>query len=503
LRVSDFSSEYTISALIVTSKALYNIKAQNFRKYFLENYLISRVFELSPVSREVFNKSNDPAIAPAAILFYKYAFSTKTDINPIEHISVKPSRFFSLFNLFMVNRSDVKTVNQQFLKEHDWLWKTLLYGHYLDFAFLLRLSKYQKISQRLIDKNYLHGVGFQIGEDENPVGVLANLEVLEPKQILPFRVNKKLIPFTEITLHRVREEGLYFGKRLLIKKGLSNRLKSIAAFINYDCLFKDSITAIKIQNDEDIDDLQSISGSLQSDLFSYYALNRFSSIGVEREQGFNEERFTFPFVEDKLLSKIVRQIEESLIPENEDDLFRHELSLSQLNLLNECVNRSFCLTKIEKSLVEYANKYVIPNIIQKVDISAFPNLKYEDDSLDDYLNIFLEKFSDVFNAEKSFSIEVWHSEHIIGLIFKVDDFIGKENQITWVNKSTSDLMKVIISLGHEKITDRLFIQKDIRGFEKDFFYIFKPNEIRLWHGAMAYLDLNVFVDAILKTGKKL
>jgi len=312
-----------------------------------------------------------------------------------------------------------------------------------------------------------------------------------------------LIPFTEITLHRVREEGLYFGKRLLIKKGLSNRLKSIAAFINYDCLFKDSITAIKIQNDEDIDDLQSISGSLQSDLFSYYALNRFSSIGVEREQGFNEERFTFPFVEDKLLSKIVRQIEESLIPENEDDLFRHELSLSQLNLLNECVNRSFCLTKIEKSLVEYANKYVIPNIIQKVDISAFPNLKYEDDSLDDYLNIFLEKFSDVFNAEKSFSIEVWHSEHIIGLIFKVDDFIGKENQITWVNKSTSDLMKVIISLGHEKITDRLFIQKDIRGFEKDFFYIFKPNEIRLWHGAMAYLDLNVFVDAILKTGKKL
>lgn len=62
------------------------------------------------------------------------------------------------------------------------------------------------------------------------------------------------------------------------------------------------------------------------------------------------------------------------------------------------------------------------------------------------------------------------------------------------------LSSAMIRLSSEKITDRLFVQKDIRGFEKDGFYIFKPNEARLWHKAIAYLDVDEFVDAILKTG---
>jgi len=502
LRVSDFSKEITNSALIVTSKTLYNLKALNFRRYFLNDFFISNVFELSPVRREVFNKSNDPAIAPAVILFYKYAFEKSTDDSLIEHISVKPSRFFSLFNLFMVNRNDIKTVKQKLLKDHDWLWKTLLYGHYLDFSFLLRLSSYQKISERLIEKGYLNGVGFQMGEDENPVGILGTLQLLEPKYVKPFRAHKKLIPFTEQTLHRVRDEGLYFGKRLLIKKGLSNKLKSVAAFIDYDCLFKDSITAIKIENEDGLDDLRTISGSLQSDLFSYYALTRFSSIGVEREQGFNEERFTFPFIENVFLSKVVAQIERSLIPESEDSLIWNSVSDRQMELLNESIYRSFCLTSPEKSLIDYANKYVIPTIIQKVDISSFPAIKFEDDSLDEYSKIFVEKFSSVFKGAKSFSIDIWHSNHIIGMFFRISEMATEKQPINWIKKDNDFVLKTIISLGHERLTDKLFIQKDVRGFEKDFFYIFKPNEKRLWHPALAYLDLNVFLDAILKTGKE-
>ena len=52
-----------------------------------------------------------------------------------------------------------------------------------------------------------------------------------------------------------------------------------------------------------------------------------------------------------------------------------------------------------------------------------------------------------------------------------------------------------------KITKQLFVQKDVRGFEKDYFYIFKPNEKRLWHKAIGYLDVNEFADVILKAGR--
>jgi len=59
----------------------------------------------------------------------------------------------------------------------------------------------------------------------------------------------------------------------------------------------------------------------------------------------------------------------------------------------------------------------------------------------------------------------------------------------------------LIKISSEKITDRLFVQKDIRGFEKDYFYVFKPNERRLWHKAIAYLDAEEFMDAILRAGR--
>jgi hypothetical protein len=60
------------------------------------------------------------------------------------------------------------------------------------------------------------------------------------------------------------------------------------------------------------------------------------------------------------------------------------------------------------------------------------------------------------------------------------------------------ILSSITKISSEKVTDELFVQKDVRGFEKEYFYIFKPNEKRLWHKAIGYLDINEFADAILK-----
>ena len=74
--------------------------------------------------------------------------------------------------------------------------------------------------------------------------------------------------------------------------------------------------------------------------------------------------------------------------------------------------------------------------------------------------------------------------------------------ITWEEAGNNDIIQLLSSIGTERITDRLFVQKDIRGFEKDGFYIIKPNEQILWHKAIAHLDINEFVDAVLVAGKK-
>jgi hypothetical protein len=58
-----------------------------------------------------------------------------------------------------------------------------------------------------------------------------------------------------------------------------------------------------------------------------------------------------------------------------------------------------------------------------------------------------------------------------------------------------------LTLMQGKTLENLFIQKDIKGFESDGFYVVKPNEIKNWHKAIGYLDFYEFQDAILRAGK--
>ena len=77
----------------------------------------------------------------------------------------------------------------------------------------------------------------------------------------------------------------------------------------------------------------------------------------------------------------------------------------------------------------------------------------------------------------------------------------KIRYIIFVKNTDKALLVLLSKISSQKLTNQLFVQKDIRGFERDFFYIFKPNERRLWHKAIAYLDVNEFDDAILKAGR--
>ncbi len=53
-----------------------------------------------------------------------------------------------------------------------------------------------------------------------------------------------------------------------------------------------------------------------------------------------------------------------------------------------------------------------------------------------------------------------------------------------------------------KLSEDIFLQKDVKGFEENFFYIIKPNEYKCWHRAIAHYDLAEFADAIIKAERK-
>lgn len=524
LRVSDFCKETTQIALIIRSSILYNLgyndNFSRFRKYWLEEFFIDRVFELAPVRFEVFEKSNKPAVAPAAVVFYRYAFSQSTDSNITEHITLKESRFFSLFKIFTINRSDYKEIEQRKLKQDDWALKTLVYGSYLDYNLLKRIKDSFPTIKNVItgSDKVTEGTGLQYSS--NPTYNSKHLigsPFVDAYGVSPFFIEPaKISEFKIIKVHRLRDERLFKAPMLLVREGIDmSTLTAKCAVSKKDLLFKDSITSIKAFAKADISILDNIAAIFSTSLFAYYAVNTFASIGIERERVKNYNKYSLPYL-DLGASENVRAIEEAsrLIYLEEKKALHDKIRIQKLTNtikatfyeIEQSVYQKLNLNDIELSLIDYAlqinRKFIIGTENEKKRL--FSSIAFENKMLIEYASIFINRFKKSLDTKtKKFVVEIWHTNQIVGMFFKIVNMSSDIKQIKWINKQNKDweILSILSNMSSEKITDKLFIQKDIRGFEKDYFYIIKPNEKRLWHKAIGYLDANEFADAILKAGR--
>ncbi len=526
LRASDFCNSNTQTAFIIRSSILYNLgytEESPFRPYWLQDFYIDRVFELAPVRHEVFDRSNKPAIAPAAIVFYRYANGKNTDKNTVEHITLKPSRFFSIFKVFTINRSDYKKIEQSRLKQYDWLWKTLVYGSYLDFNFLKRIKDEYPLSirSRISNKEYfisstgLHSRKKPL-EKPKDTSSISGILLLETSSVEPFFIDySKEDILEEDKIDIIKDTRIYHYPMLLIREGIElESLKARCAISTRNILFKDSITSIKVFDDSNIDALCNIASVFNSSLFSYFAVNVFSSIGIERERVKNYNKFSLPYLELDVQQEIekIEKAKIELFTKKKNGLLNgaeiehdNQKINEELDNLDKKVLQKLNLSDCDKELIDYAlnvSKFMfVGNDNEKAKL--FSSIKPDELILQEYAQLYINRFAPSLNNNgKKFVVEIWHTNQIIGMFFKVIPASEYTKDIKWENKQNeSAIIKFIAKLGAEKITEQLFVQKDVRGFEKDYFYIFKPNEKRLWHKAIGYLDVNEFADAILKAGR--
>lgn len=527
LRVSDFCREITKISLIIHSSSLYNRPSKKeqspFRLYWLEEFFVDKVFELAPVRKEVFEGSNGDAIAPAAVVFYRYANGQATDDNTVEHIVLKKSRFFSLFKIFTINRNDYKKVTQKKLKEFDWLWKILVYGSYLDFNFIKRLKEqYPSVKNTILsEKNVIEGTGIKYGRGskDNSQRLIGepfldvfglNTFYIDPAKISPFLSSEAK------RVERIRDPRLFKSPMLLVREGLDmETLTAKCAVSKKDVLFKDSITSIKAIDTSDVEVLENIAGIYSTSLFSYYAVNMFASIGIERERAKNYNKYSLPYLKINVKESIEKIEKAKLeISTNEEILSgNRNLELedsiqSELNSINAKVLEKLEVDSVETALIDYAlevnRTLIIGDDSQKN--TLFSSLVFEDKRLNDYASIFLNRFKKSLDSDTNkFTIEIWHTNQIVGMFFKMIPANEYVQEIKWESKqNNAAFLTFLFQMGANKITDQLFVQKDIRGFDNNGndFYIIKPNEKRLWHEAIAYLDVNEFADAILKAERE-
>lgn len=504
-RTKDFSHKNTKCALVLPSKpVLYNHNAQEYRRYFLNNFYIKEVLELSPVRSQLFAR----AVAPTAIIFFNYAHANTTVNNNLVHTSIKPNVFLKYLKLIVIEKNDIKQIKQQYFILYDYLWKIMLYGNVLDFYLIKRLKEEYDSLNQVIEKNNLDlpRQGFQLGGgDQNDGTHLLGKPYLDTKKkaLKRFFINETSCENWEIdTLHRPRTKEVFQPPYVLLKKGFSKQdFSLVSTYTENEFVFTDSITAIR-GNSKTKDLLKSITGCLNSSLFSYHFLLQGSSAGVEREQGHNkEDRFELPICINKKIVQQVDKIQTLHIKLNSElmkNLNIEEKVTFEEESLNEIILESFGLSIIEKSLIDYSINVTIPQINNH----NKPIAKTTEKQLKEYAQIFANHFGKRWNGNPEFfEVDIYYNDHIVGINFKVVNSKPKQKIKLFQNKNTDKLLS-LIKIGEEKISDRFFKQRDIRGFNKSSFYVIKSNQYKNWHPAVAYGDLSEFVEAMLQAEKQ-
>lgn len=528
-RTRDFCSKETKCAVVIASKVLYNNNADAFRKYFSDKFFIDEVLELSPVRKDVFvNNDGKKAVAPCAVLFYRFAYNQATDNNQVTHISIKHNIFYNLFKILVIEKNDVKILKQINFKNYDWIWKALLYGNALDFQFIKRLKDDFNVSINEVIENkdeFIFSTGVIRDSDNKSKGGydsshLVGMQYLdtEKKQLSAFHIS---IPSNSIWkdsyVKRVRNEDIYHPPMLLIKEGVTRRFKLSACVSTQSVVFTNSVTSIKsLKND--IKKLHSLEGLFQSNIFTYFQLNTGSSIGVERERILREELYSFPYLFDDNVSNLAQKIEDELktsgekidfykiIESEEPNAFVTTEKVQKLRSLyselNEAIYDLYDVSEVEKSLIDYAENFSIPLFHNEK--RAFKRFNESNKKqLEIYTNVFYEHFGKVFNGRngKFFQIEIRFNKYFICMICKVIP-AKPENKIEIIwdkNLGNADFL-TRISLYEEG--KNLYIQKDIKYFEANEFFIIKPNEMKCWHKALAYKDLFEIREEIIKSNQR-
>ncbi|MCL2695083.1 MAG: N-6 DNA methylase [Clostridiales bacterium] len=497
LRSKDFCTINTQCCFVLHSKMLYMQKnpSKRFRAFLLANAKIARVIELSSVRKLVFKNAD----APAVILTYSFPDNASLE-NRFEYISMKPNLFFKLFNLLVIEKTDIKYVQQKLLAENDWAWKTLVYGLSGDIDTISYLQKSFSTVARTIEEQLpklIVGTGVQYNDgDRKDASHLIGKDFLPSESLDHFTINlAKLNKFEKPCIHRTRNESLFHAPYCLLLTGIDMKDYTMrSAFSDVDFIFREVIFAVK-GCDRQKPFLLNLTGLFNSSLFAYLNLMLGSFAGIEREKRLVKEVLEFPFVYSDSIAKQVEAIQEMSI--HEDFTVAQDIS-GEVEKLNKMILEAFNLS--DNSFVDYALKIQIPQLTNLVDCEGFHAVNSQ--QLRNYAKPFFETLSAVYGVSGKFvTANIYPTITKYYSAIEVDLHDSKPSVEIQVIDDSTLVPAALTRLSAHRINDMFFEVRDVIYFDEDSFYIIKPNYYKNWHPAIAQLDLADVINQILSRNR--
>lgn len=497
-RAKDFSSENTTCSFVLHSKILYTQKdpSKRFRQYLLKETKILDIVEMSSVRKLVFKNAD----APATVITFSYNSKNDNLKNRIVYTSLKPNMFFKLFNIIVVEKYDVKYIFQKLLYENDWAWKTIVYGFSRDIDIIKDIkNNFYTVKDLIAQEKFEYGTGIQIkGNESHDATHLKGKWYLPSRQgIDSFYVNmSKGREITEDTMRRpkVNQQQIFIPPYVLLKKGVDTKTyRYRAAFSNEFFIYSDAVTGI-CGKSEDWVSLYSLVGILNSSFYAYLNIMLGTSSGIEREQGFSTEIFTYPLITSEEIAKLVIEIQQ-MVKVEKDELFKSEIKSNELiTQLDELVLNSFNLNS--EVFIDYTLDIQIPELA---------NVKGEDiyrvvteDDLKVYIQCFAKQFASIYNkVGKGICIKLYPKFMKRYCIFELEINENISNTETIYNEAPTCNMELFTHIIRHQYNELFYQVRDVIHFTENSFYIIKPNNYKYWHPAIAEMDLGEVLDQIL------
>lgn len=507
LRSKDFMVANTTSALIVTSTIFYNISTPTklFKKNFLKQFCIDRFFDLSAVRRMIFEEKK----SPCAIVFYKLSIQEDYLTNIVKHLSVKSNLFLKYYKSLVIEKFDQKEIQQKHFIENDWMFKVALYGNTLDFLLVKKLELNKTEIRDLIDDvTIFSGAGIKSNRGDNPSDFLIGLPLIENGEIqefyTPLPKNRKKLTSTDVYYESGRRKELFVGNKILIKEQARNESDLVISYSDKTCVYKNGIWGISSKNEESI---KLIYSYLITELYTYYIYITACSWGVATRPQIRleEEYLSFPFiVSDKNTnSELIRLVNKFLTPYEEFfkkfNLGAPLKSTSTLNRINEVIEDLYDINGYEKDLINYVLNVSRYQFQESKQNRITRKVHNDANLLNSYASIFISEFEKIYDGDY-IHVDVYPLYHFIAINFRFEkEKPKKQFNIISVNEQ-EDKVGVFKALSQSisisQVSKDLYVQKDIKGFEENSFYIIKPNEYKCWHRAMAWYDVAEIKEAI-------
>lgn len=491
-KVKDYSSEETTCCLIIPSKLFYNKQkpAIEFRKLLLLKCEIQQVLELSSVRDLVFKKAD----APAAILIFKHK-----DSNCLSHkmiyISLKPNMFFKLYHVIAIEKNDIKTIQQAILYNNDWAWKTCVYGNSWDIDIIKTLKKkFISINDAIIKYKLVKGAGISDNDGNYDASRYIGKKIINSYAIDAFYYDgDQSTIFNKQKIYRLGKSDIFEPPFCLLRKGANcSNYRLRAAYSEDNIIFKEAISAIKGDiNQKNL--LLNIMGILNSSLYVYLNLMLGSSMGIEREQVFMNEIYSYPFIKDEDIGNYAREIQNK--NSNFINGFRKDISVD-IEKLDELVLEKFGLD--HDPFIDYAINVQIPMLYS----SKMNYREVNGEEMYQYSKVFREYWKELVSKQNKF-VKVALYPKVMGKFAVFALAICDERQkleyevFEDIDKDKSLLSRFLI----QKINEQFYQIRDVIYFEKSSFFIVKSNEYKNWHSAMAYIDHAAVIETILSDRK--